>query len=201
MAHFREYFLHPHALGDLLQDEIERRRQAPDERRARLEELQADVKRLDGELVRLADAVATGGEIRALVDRLQATQRRRDEAAGHVEHLAGQQEVVEKLDVAAWVEEMRELFTDLARTLEADPQAGRGVLRGLLATPITLTPVLDERGRLTDWDYMATGAFDQLVAGRLSQGPKPLPQWPCDLVLVRPETVTNANTTELVPPG
>jgi hypothetical protein len=31
-------------------------------------------------------------------------------------------------------------------------EAGRMVLRGLLATPVTLTPVLDELGRLVDCD-------------------------------------------------
>jgi hypothetical protein len=69
------------------------------------------------------------------------------------------------------------------------------ILRGLLATPITLTPVLDSEGRLTDWDYKGLGTLDQLLVGRLSHPAKR--PWPLDLLM----SVTNPNTTELVPPG
>jgi hypothetical protein len=87
--------------------------------------------------------------------------------------------------------------------LEGNPVNGRIVLRGLLATPITLTPVLDA-GKLTDWDYLGMGRLDQLLSGRLSDPANPLPAWPADFIRGQAspqKTVTKPNTTAMVPPG
>lgn len=195
VSHLRERFLDPFVIANHLRAEAERRKQAPEERRARLVALRSELERLDRELGRLVDAVTAGGQIKALVDRMQATQRQRDDAAAMLEHVEGQQEAEESVDVDTWGEEIRALLTDLAGTLAGAPQNGRRTLAGLLATPITLTPVLNEAGRLTDWDYSGRGTFDQLLSGRLSDGQRPFPSWPWT------SSVTNPYTTELVPPG
>jgi len=68
------------------------------------------------------------------------------------------------------VEETRELLEDLQDTLEADPAAGRGVLRQLMLTPIVVAPVLDDAGHCIGWDYLGAGAMDRVLAGRLPWG-------------------------------
>jgi hypothetical protein len=43
--------------------------------------------------------------------------------------------------------------------------------------------VLDEAGRLTDWEYKGMGVLDHAIAGRLSDRERPVSTWPWDLVL------------------
>jgi hypothetical protein len=69
---------------------------------------------------------------------MKETQRRRADATARLEHLDGQAQ--EGFDVSEWLEQTRELLKDLRFTLESAPVAGRHVLRGLLAGPITVTP-------------------------------------------------------------
>lgn len=116
--------LNPVSVGQMLLSEIERRREAPEARRAEIAALRGGVARLDGELTRLADAIAAGGELKALTTAMQGRQRQRDETAARREHLRGQEQAGEDFDVGVWVEQTREILNDLADTLEGSPAAG-----------------------------------------------------------------------------
>ena len=167
LGHFRQDFLRPEVIGGLLMNEMERQREDPAAAANERQAAQADVRKLDRELAQLAEAVAAGGDIPALVTAMQGKQRQRDTAAARLEHLDGLEKAAEGWDVVAWVEETRELLEDLQNTLEADPVAGRGCLRELLTTPIVVAPALDEAGRCIAWDYLGCGALDRVLAGRL----------------------------------
>jgi len=81
VGHFREDFLRPEVLGGLLMNEIDRQRQDPAAAESERQAVQADVKRLDRELAQLAQEVAAGGDIPALVTTMQNKQRQRETAA------------------------------------------------------------------------------------------------------------------------
>ena len=140
LGHFRQDFLRPEVIGGLLMNEIERQRQDPAAAESERQAAQAEVMKLDRELAQLAEAVAAGGDIPALVTAMQGKQRQRDTASARLEHLDGLAKVTESWDVGAWVEETRELLEDLQNTLEADPVAGRGCLRDLLTSPVVVGP-------------------------------------------------------------
>jgi len=191
LDHYRQDFLRPEVIGGLLTKEIHRREQDPALAEAERQQAQTDIKRLDRELAQLAEAVATGGTIPALVRAMQEKQRQRDTLAAHLEHLDGLVKAAESWDVGAWVEETRELLEDLQDTLEADPAAGRGVLRQLMLTPIIVSPVLDDAGGCIGWDYQGAGAMDRVLAGRLpwgsaGQGAGPLIGWTTAQAVGRP---------------
>lgn len=183
LGQFKREFLSPVVLGKLLTSEIARREANPDETKTRREEAEAELKKVDQELARLAEAVAAGGEMRALVDAMTTKQRQRDTLAAQIEHLDGLAQEDADWDVSAWLEESQELLCDLQGTLEADPVAGRGVLRSLLVSPITVTPVKTDSGLV--FEYLGQGAFDRVLAGRTADA----------------KTVRKRNTTVLVPPG
>jgi len=60
-----------------------------------------DIKRLDRELAQLAEAVAAGGTIPALVSAMQEKQRQRDTTLTHLEHLDTLVKAAESWDVVA----------------------------------------------------------------------------------------------------
>lgn len=104
---------------------------APDDLDAQVQTLVAQVGKLDGELERLAEAVAAGGAIPALVVKLKDTQRRRDEAAGTLGHLEGLGRGP-GFDVEDWRAFLQQLVCGLDQVFKLEPQAGRQVLRRLL---------------------------------------------------------------------
>lgn len=175
LDHFREGFLSPEVIGRLLMDEINAQKRNPDEAKAQRQAVEADLKKLDREVARLVEAVASGdGEVRPLVDAMKTKQRLRDDVAARLEHLDGLEKAASSFDVVEWLEETRELLEDLKNTLEADSAAGRGVLRSLLVGPLTVTPEIDEAGRCVAWTYQGDGRLDKVLAGRLpGQAPAP----------------------------
>jgi len=184
LGHFRKDFLHPATLGRLFMAEFMESKRRPDVIAAQREELTTEVRQRDQELTRLTAAVTAGaGDVRAVVEAMKRAQRLRDDAAARLEHLDGLSADEESFDLAEWLAETRELFSDLQGTLEADPVAGRHVLRALLTTPLTITPVDDGRA----FQYLGQGALDRLLTGEITGRPG--------------RGVKKPNATKLVPPG
>ncbi len=201
LGHFKYDFLNPVMLGNLLMAEWERQRTEPDELRAQRETLQREVKRLDQELGRLTEAVTLGGEVRALVDTMKAKQRQRDDAAARLEHLDGLEQAGEGFDEVEWFYQTKAILTDLQFMLESDPVAGRHIIRWLLPEPITVTPVQTHEGVV--WEYVGRGALDRLLTGKIPGNVEtPRPALPPGFIPWGNErSVSNRDTTELVPPG
>ncbi len=169
LGHFKDLTLD--VLVKLHADEWDRRRQELEAARANRDAVEADVRRLDGELTRLADAVAAGGgDVRALVDALKRKQAQRDERAALLEHLDG---VAQGADPDAdddwWLAWVAPRLDGLKASLDADPTTGRAVVRDLLREPIIITPEMDEQGRLLAWSYVGRGYLDRVLAGRLPE--------------------------------
>jgi site-specific DNA recombinase len=179
---FREHFTDPVALSERLRAEWQAQQAAPEQRRAQLTSLRAEQTRLETELARLAEAVASGGEIPALPQAMKTKQARRTEVGALLEHLDGETRTAEVFDVDRWLAETVTKIQNLVGTLTENPTEGRVILRGLLATPITVRPVV-EAGRCTDWAYEALGALREPVVGRLSDPQRPMILLPPGLML------------------
>jgi hypothetical protein len=187
LDHFRKDFLHPATLGRLFMAEYEERQRRPDLLATQRDELTAEVKKRDQELSRLTEAITAGaGDVRPIVEAMKRAQRQRDDAGAKLEHLDGLAQDEEDFDVVEWLAETKELLADTQATLEADPVAGRHVLRGLLTTPLTITPVDD--GRV--FKYLGQGALDRLLTGEIPGRSGRSGR-----------SVRKPNTTALVPPG
>jgi len=180
---FREHFTDPVSLSERLRGEWQAQQAAPEQRRAQLTSLRAEQTRLDTELARLAEAVASGGEIPALLGAMKTKQARRTEVAALLEHLDGETRTTDAFNVDRWLTETVEKIRNLVGTLSENPTDGRVILRGLLATPITVRPVTDQSGRCIDWSYDALGALREPVVGRLSDSQRPMILLPPGLML------------------
>ncbi len=178
LGHFRD--LEGDVLVRMMRDEWDRRRQELEAARANRDAVEQDIRRLDGELARLADAVASGGDFKALRMSMEARQRQRDDQAALLEHLDGLSQ--DRLwnpvrgewegpfpDGTAWLEWLLPRLQGFKAALDADPATGRAVVRELLPEPVTVTPVLAQ-GRLVGWDYLGTGVLDRVLTGQIDAG-------------------------------
>lgn len=111
-------------------------------------------RRLQAELGRLVDAVAQGGSIPALVERLRATEVR-------LEALARVQEAPVEPE-HGWV---LPVIYDFQQGLESVP-TGRQTLAQLLPEPVTVAPTFVS-GRHTGWTFEGVGALGRVLAGRV----------------------------------
>ena len=79
-----------------------------------------------------------------------------------MEHLEGLAiEAGDAFDVAEWLEETKDLLENLRGTLEADPAAGRQVMRRLLVGSITVTPRAED-GRLY-FDFAGQSSYAEFA--------------------------------------
>jgi hypothetical protein len=125
--------------------------------------IREELRGVEREIGRLADAIATGGPLSSLVERLKAREQRRDEltraiAAREALSVRRFDRSVIEQQTRAHCERWREMLSG------GDVQDGRGLLREVLEGPIRFTP--DER----------TYRFDGLLSfGKLLAGIVPLP--------------------------
>lgn len=102
-------------------------------------EAQARVRELQREAARLADAIATAGDLAPLITRLQQTEAARQEAVAHVATLEAQAGTA--VDWPRAEASLRRLLGDWRALLRLDPPAARQALRVLVEGPIRLTPI------------------------------------------------------------
>jgi hypothetical protein len=152
---FKENFLNPVAIGKLLALELAERAASPDATKAEATQIRRDLGKLDREIPRLVEALATGtGPIAPLTEALQAREDQRVELRGRLETLEATSRAAEEFDLPAWLEETRELLEETRDLLEASPEAGRQLLRRFLVKPVTVRP--DPAG---GWIYETEGRF------------------------------------------
>lgn len=149
---------------DVLQAVITRAldlRARPGDLAERRERLHAELRRVETELARFAEAVGAGEPLRSLLDAMKARERRRAELQAQLEHLDGLGRSAR--NPADMMHELSQRLTDWHGVLERHPVQARQLLRKLLDGRLILTPRIDETGR---W-YEVTG---RAVYGRLLSG-------------------------------
>ena len=145
LAELKHIFLNPAALGNLLMREWAERAKAPQALEEQRQDLTAKISKLETELSRLADAVASGSTPATLVAAIRQREEARLALQAKLEYVNGLTIEKEEFSLAEWLDETREILEELRETLEADPAAGRQVLRRLLVGTINVTPRVKDK--------------------------------------------------------
>jgi site-specific DNA recombinase len=124
--------------------------------------LRTDLAATEATLDNLTAAVAAGGDVPALVRRLQEAEQRRQELTRRLNEL-GDGPVVPRLDWRTVERQARQRLTDWRGLLTRQVQHGRKLLRELLVDPIRFTP-FNEGGR-RGYRFAGELAIGQLLGG------------------------------------
>lgn len=129
---------------------------------ARRETLSREIERVRKELARLVAAVAEGGDLKALTTAVRERECHRDALE---RDLAVMDEACRAapLDLRRVERELRGRLDDWRGLLRRHVAQGRQILRKLLETPLTFTPVIDGVQRY--YRFEAKVRFDRLIAG------------------------------------
>jgi len=134
---------------------------APSRRCAGRRRLETELAIVRGECERLADAIARGGPIDVLLERLQARQSRRVVLEGELAALRASD--VQAPPGSQTAHRLRVKLADWRGLLMRNVTEGRAVLRTLLMGPIRFKPIVEERRR--GYAFEGLIALDRLVAG------------------------------------
>ena len=158
VAQLKHVFLNPVALGKLLMKEWEDRRTSPDALVDQQRTLTRELGIIDRELDTLLKMILAEQAPVKILEAMHAREAEKKTLLAKLEQLEGLRAVAEEaFDVAAWLDETKELLENLRETLEADPAAGRQVLRHLLVGAITVTPRIED-GALF-FDFAGTSSY------------------------------------------
>jgi len=125
--------------------------------------LEADLRRVESELGRLTEAIASGEALPTILEAIRARERRRADLRAQLEHVDGLSRAGTPMVTDALREELRERMTSWDDLLQSNPAEARPVLRKLLEGRLVLTPKHRKGGR---W-YEITGqaSYGALLAG------------------------------------
>lgn len=152
--------LHP----DLVRDVVERVRvlglEEPDALADRKRLYEDEATKLGQEITRLAEAVASGGEIQALTEALRSRERRLAEVRAHLEHLDGVAKTTPIPPGASLGKEVEKRLSEWGALLGRQPAMARQIVRRLIVGRIKMTPQPDGPFR---WEAQAT--FTNVLQG------------------------------------
>lgn len=133
---------------------------SPSRQQQNREQRVAELAAVRQECARLAEAIALGGPLDALLTRLSDSQARcaaiEQEVRQHSSDTRG-------VDLTGLQGRMRHKLADWRGLLQRNVQDARGVLRALLIGPLKFTPINEERRR--GYAFSGTVALDRLLVG------------------------------------
>jgi len=135
----------------------------PDAIAAERASVEADLDRLEKELGRYAEAIATAGPLPALLGAIAERESRPQTLQAKLEHLDGLGRAAGAWDRDGMRDELLAILGDWRGLLKAEPVKARQVIRKLLAGRLRLTPKIEASGRF----YELTGecSYGRLLAG------------------------------------
>ena len=119
------------------------------------ERLEQQIASVDQQIENLADAIAIGGDMPALVQRLTAAHRRRQELVSAME-ASDAHSPAPRVNWRLVERRARHLLSEWRALMAKHAQDARPVLRELLDGPLKFTPIIEETRR----DYHVAGAID-----------------------------------------
>jgi hypothetical protein len=137
-------------------------RPTPDTTEARSRTLRDELAQLDGEVARLAGAIAAGGEMAALLAALQEREQRRGRVRAElaaIERTAKR----ETFDIGTVLDQMRGMLTDWPGLLRQEAPQARQALNALLAGRLVFTPREQDAGRY--YEFEGPGTLGNVLAG------------------------------------
>ena len=162
----RDNVLTPDIVEAVVTRTIELARLEPEEHEQRRKALQMASERLQSEISRLTEAIATGGgSVTALVEGIKTRERELADARARLEHLDGLSRAPEWGDGIR--DKLRARLTEWRGLLTRQPAIAQQVLRKLVVGRLTLVPNAED-GRYT---FTGQAAYDALLAGVVSVVP------------------------------
>ncbi len=166
---FQEDILTPARLEQVIRDLARGHEHRPARAAEVRRSLEADLRRVEGRITNLTEAVAAGGEVKSLIEAIKTAEREQQDIRGRLEHADGLQKAAAAWDVSAYREKVMALLEDWQGALEAAPQIARQILRKLLASDIVVTPKQDAYGGRW-FEFKAEGTFRRIVYGVIGFG-------------------------------
>jgi site-specific DNA recombinase len=166
---FQQDILTPARLEQVLRDLAQGHEHGSARAAAVRRTLEADLRRVEGRIVNLTEAVAAGGEVKSLIAAIKTAEREQQDIRGRLQHADSLQKATAAWDLSAYQEKVMALLEDWQGALEAAPQIARQILRNLLISDIVVTPRQDAySGRW--FEFRAEGTFRRIVYGVIGFG-------------------------------
>ena len=154
--------LRPEVVEEALREAIRELQLSNGDVARRREELQTELIKLDGELARYAEAIATTGELSAIVAEMNKREARRTHLKAELVKLGTRADIA-SLNAARVSSNLRERLTDWQGLLHRQTAEARQILRRLLVGRLVFTPREDEKGR--HYEFAGQGSISNLLAG------------------------------------
>jgi len=110
------------------------------------DKLTVDLAIVEAEAAHLAEAIASGGDIPALLDAVKEREKRRAYLQEELQAVEGLEKIAQ-LDLGKVKQDLRDRLTDWQGLLQRQPVQARQILRKLLVGRLVFTPQEDEGGR------------------------------------------------------
>jgi transcription elongation GreA/GreB family factor len=165
---FQQDILTPARLEQVIQDLARGHEHGSARAAAVRRALEADLRRVEGRIANLTEAVAAGGEVKSLIAAIKAAEREQQDIRARLEHADGLQKATAAWDISAYREKVMALLEDWQGALEAAPQIARQILRKLLISDIIVTPGQNAAGRW--FEFKAKGTYRRAVYGVIGLG-------------------------------
>jgi len=166
---FQEDILIPPRLEQVIRDLARGHEHGPARAAEVRRALEANLRRVEGRIANLTEAVAAGGEVKSLIAAIKTAEREQQDIRGRIEHADGLQKAAAAWDVSAYREKVMALLEDWQGALKAAPQIARQILRKLLVSDIVVTPKQDAYGGRW-YEFRAEGTFRRIVYGVIGFG-------------------------------
>jgi site-specific DNA recombinase len=161
ISHFRRDVLTPARLAKVAKDLAADADASPVRAAERRQGLEADLRKVEGRIAKLVDAVATGDAPQAILTAIKAAETQQREIQARLDQLAGAQQIVAQWSDAASQDRVEALLNDWQTALTDSPVVARQILRKLLVGSITVSEAADGDG----FEYRAQGTYSRVIAG------------------------------------
>ncbi len=154
--------LRPEVVEEALREAIRQRELSEDEAVTRREHLEGELHRIDGELAHYAEAIATAGQLEAILAAMTARESRKTHLRAELEKLTGRAKAA-SLDATRLRLSLRERLTDWQGLLRRQPTEARQILRKLLTGRLVFTSREDANGPY--YEFVGKGSISEIVSG------------------------------------
>jgi site-specific DNA recombinase len=154
--------LRPEVVEVALREAVRELHLSKDEVARRQDELQAELTKVDGELARYAEAIATAGQLDAILAAVKEREARRTHLKAELAKLGSRADIA-SLNAARVSSNLRERLTDWQGLLQRQTVEARAILRRLLVGRLLFTPKEDEKGRY--YEFAGQGSISELLSG------------------------------------
>jgi hypothetical protein len=130
---------------------------------ARRRGLEGEIRRVERELGRFTEAIASGEAPPTILEAMRARERRRGDLTAQLEHVDGLERTARPTMTAALRADLRGRLESWDALLRSNPIEARPVLRRLLVGRLVLTPRQLPAGRF--YEFSGTATYGELLAG------------------------------------